>query len=498
MERTEETAMNGRFFMPMCRRSVNTDISEDFTLPDYLPEIRRVLYIKETLLPPSYFLGGTRLEVSGVAEYTLVYIGSEGKMCSAPLSAEYTSVLPIDNIGDFEVSEGICVLADSVGENLSLRVSAPRRLQLRSCIRTDICAFGTSVCDAAAQGLCDVDTLCTLEAAQQNASIMCESSDVLVLGDEYSLPSPDMRVASADGSVRVDNCRIDGDIVRISGEVTLKLLLLSEDDSTVERVYRKLPLEADCELDGASFSDGALCSAIGTLTELSVNVEEGRAICEATVTLKVCVGQNCDVTYTKDIYSTAQMCECNYETLDVPYVIANKNIGVPQGESVPLDTLGITGNAELIDIFGMASVDGAELAGDKYEIKGKCKYKLVTREDGEYSVHESITPFSAELDGNDEISFSHIHAVCCNTRGRMDSGSLVIDSDIRLSCMLFGSASMRAVRNAEFGQMKPKEDNAWRVCYLSGESLWDVCKKYGVESSRVIGDVEADRFVIIE
>ena len=77
-----------RFCMQICNRVINTDISEDFTLPDYNPEIRRALYVKESMLPPAKFISGNKLDVNGVVDYTLVYISNEGKLCSAPLSAE--------------------------------------------------------------------------------------------------------------------------------------------------------------------------------------------------------------------------------------------------------------------------------------------------------------------------------------------------------------------------------------------------------------------------
>ena len=86
-----------RFCMPICNRVVNTDVTEDFTLPDYYPEIRRVLYVKETMLPPAKFISGNKLDVNGVVDYTLVYVSRDGKICSAPLSAEYGFSLPLEN-----------------------------------------------------------------------------------------------------------------------------------------------------------------------------------------------------------------------------------------------------------------------------------------------------------------------------------------------------------------------------------------------------------------
>ena len=57
-----------RIVMPIAQRDVNTDISEDFTLPDYNPEIRKVLYLRTSILPPARFVSGNKIDVSGVVD----------------------------------------------------------------------------------------------------------------------------------------------------------------------------------------------------------------------------------------------------------------------------------------------------------------------------------------------------------------------------------------------------------------------------------------------
>ena len=65
---------DSRITMSLTQRDLNTDISEDVTLPDYLPEIRKVLYVRESALPPAKFISGGKVDVSGVIDYTLIYV----------------------------------------------------------------------------------------------------------------------------------------------------------------------------------------------------------------------------------------------------------------------------------------------------------------------------------------------------------------------------------------------------------------------------------------
>ena len=68
MEMKQELDMTQRLSMPMCQRVVNSDIAEDFTLPDYYPEIRRVLYVKEDIPVPARFTSGNKIDVNGVVD----------------------------------------------------------------------------------------------------------------------------------------------------------------------------------------------------------------------------------------------------------------------------------------------------------------------------------------------------------------------------------------------------------------------------------------------
>lgn len=61
-------------FIPLCERSVSVEISNDFTLPDYQQEIRRVLCIEAEPQPPSSYAGDSSAEFNGTVDIRLTYI----------------------------------------------------------------------------------------------------------------------------------------------------------------------------------------------------------------------------------------------------------------------------------------------------------------------------------------------------------------------------------------------------------------------------------------
>jgi hypothetical protein len=240
--------MGVRISMPVIRREVNSDISEDYTLPDYYPEIRKLLFARPSPLLPAKFVSGTKVDVSGVVDYTLIYLSADGKLCSAPLSAEYSFSLPVENMNEFELGEGLDVMAHTVAESTSVRVSAPRRIQLRSHLRTSLSVFGKKLCAERITGLCEGADIERLRDKGESCELLCESSDVISLEDSFELGENE-RIALADGIVALKDQRVSGETIRFDGEILIWMLSEAQDGAQRE-ISRRLPLEAEIELDG--------------------------------------------------------------------------------------------------------------------------------------------------------------------------------------------------------------------------------------------------------
>ena len=51
--------------VPINEKNVITEMSNDFTLPDYQPEIKRLLHVSASVLPPTKYVGDSESELSG-------------------------------------------------------------------------------------------------------------------------------------------------------------------------------------------------------------------------------------------------------------------------------------------------------------------------------------------------------------------------------------------------------------------------------------------------
>ena len=77
-----DMAGRGTVQLPYPARQVTAEVTGDFTLPDYQPEIKKLLRIGVNLLPPDPHRGGS--DLMGSMDYYVLYVGMDGGVYCAP------------------------------------------------------------------------------------------------------------------------------------------------------------------------------------------------------------------------------------------------------------------------------------------------------------------------------------------------------------------------------------------------------------------------------
>lgn len=491
-------AIESMISLPICQRVVNCDVSEDVTIPEGFPEVRRVLALRENILSPAKFVGARSVDFSGAVDYTLIYVGADGNLCSAPFSAEYSFSLPLENADKIDINEGVCVLSALSGENTSVRISTPKRLQIRSGIRASVICFGRGVCSEDLRGIEDSSSLERLQLEGECARVVCESSDIVTLNDEYVL-SEGSRVIYSDALPFISDSRIDGEVVRVSGEVSVRLII--ENDGRIERVVRKIPFEAETDLEELDVGEeNILCRASGSVNELDITVEDNRAMIEAGLVIEVCVAQNKNITYTRDIYSTKQSSVCEYRASYLPIALMNKNANLTQSERITAADISFPDGADIVDVWGNAICEEGKLENGRYVLRGKTKYKFICKRDGEFSSCEAEIPFKYEADsGEKNIENLCVKASVMGARARKEGEDLFVEGEISLSLAVFGAVKTDMLSCASFGEEYSDEKNQFVVCFRSDdESTFDLAKRYHVSCDSISSESDSCRFVILE
>ena len=111
-------------------------VSPEFILPDYQPEIKRLLRVRALPLPVDQYIGGSAAEFSGAVEFQALYAAEDGSLWCVTRREDYRLSCPFEADGGFDLSDGIVCDVKTDVEGVSGRVLAPRKLTARCRVRT--------------------------------------------------------------------------------------------------------------------------------------------------------------------------------------------------------------------------------------------------------------------------------------------------------------------------------------------------------------------------
>ncbi len=487
---------NGFFTVSLCERSFGTETSTDLTLPDYQSEIRRIINVSATPLPPARYVGADNVEFNGTVDYQVLYVGGDGALYTVPLSGEYSFNVPYER-GECD-TQSINVLCSVGVESASARVSAPRRLNIRARLRPSVRIYGKRTTDTAI--LNEVDPTSVYKKEERCECVLCESavSDVITLNETLPLASDETRVVSADTRICIDSCEYQGEGMTCRGNVKLKLLCANDSGGEYQAVEKSIPFEGG--LDIPLGADAASCKARGVVSETSVNVVGSSAECSIGILLEGFAARNAEMEYTSDVYSTKNECEISYEEIQPRSLLTCGVWGLTVNERLPLSQTGIPEDAKLIDTLCTASFDKCELIDGKPTFGGNADFCVIYKKDDEiYAANVKLpikyTAASADMD---IVSFD-----CCSeptdVSARIEQGELRLGVELMICADCMGESSVQMADSVRFAEAVDKRESEVIVCYPAyDDTLWSVAKRYKVAPADVLGDPAEDKYVIIE
>ena len=480
--------------IPLCDKTVLTEVAGDFSLPDYQPEIKRLLRIRPCVLPAAPYAGSGSAEFSGTLDYYVLYMGNDGGLYCAPLHTEYALSVP------FEQGEATLCMADVVPESVVGRVSAPRKLNIRCRLRSGVRIYGELPATEQTEGVVDPFSVERLQGEQTLAQIGCGVGDTVRLSEDILTDARgrNMRLVCAEGQVHVQEAVAGAGVINCRGEVELKLMMSAEEqgslpDPVPTYLVRKLPFAGSVEV--ASARPGSECCVVGTCAELSVAVEETYMHAELGVVLQARVMTNRPVLYTKDIFSTKRACECTYDAYALPVAIRALDGNFTQSDSVSLADAEIPVGCSIVDVCGSADAEQMSWERGRCTLSGTAHYVVLTYADGEVSPHEISMPWKYELECAREPMEWRAHVQVLSCRARVDGERIGIDAEIACAAELWDHADVRVLREVRFGESADRTGGAFTVCYPSAQdSLWSVAKRYATALSAVrnANDLDAE------
>ena len=471
---------------------VELPVESDFMLPDYCPDIVRVL--KCSLLPvvTSNQSTGEKLIVDGIAVFKIIYISEDECTRNYEHKIPFSKTISIKNNLDSAV-----ITASASANYVNCRAVSHRRLDARG-------AIGISV-KAVAQHTENIIS----NANGKNVELRkkkVKSSPVaghifrqFTVREELELAGGRPRISHIINKklcVQLTDCKVIANKVIIKADIKVGLLYTSDaDNSGMHRCDFSLPTSQVIDIDGVDEN----CKSCVTLSVQGCEIElrpdmddEGCAIdFEATIGADVKAYCHRDLVAVCDLYSTKY--ETSFDTK--PIVLENlsgivdetyteKNIfEMPDGDI-----------SEIYDVWGDATLRNCAVSQKGMTASALLKIcMLVMGSDGKIQYYERVadSDFSSSSDEckGDVVSDCNIQIENC-TFEITSTGEVEIECEINIQASVFTQTRENLIVDVKVrdDDVKGNKDQPALTIYYADvdESIWEIAKKYNTSVTEIL------------
>lgn len=467
-------------------KTVPTELSCDFTLPDYLPEIRKMLRTRARVSPVSRYIGTGNAEFSGRVDYDIIYMCEDGSLASAPLGDDFSFDVNFELPSGAQSDDAPEIFAVVSPDSVYCRVTAPRKVNIRSRLRSEV--NGYCKCDIA-----PTVPACKVKAERLTETAKCTSlrhimSEVIDLSGETRPMGESEKAVCASGAVCVTDSAITDGVLHCRGNLCLKILM--QDGENVRSEEVEIPFTEQIELDG----DETPCLVAGVIGKCGEIKEErsddGKLLLDAEITLEALIARESEAETVSDIYIPSRKTDVSYTSF------TGEKMGKCGGSIVRIDEKrplsDFSGQAqsgaspEIIDSEMTVKTDSVSVDEGHCTINGTCRIWLLTRSGGEYAAGEVSVPFSldTELSAPDDASpkmFACASPVSCVCTTGTDGVNCSAEIDVSYCITL--PHEYRIAENVTLpcgDEITAKQSGVTIYYPHEAETLWSVSKRYGV------------------
>ncbi|MGN1410842.1 MAG: hypothetical protein ACI4XJ_11800 [Eubacteriales bacterium] len=463
------------------------DLSEDFVLPDYQPEVRRVIGVRANAYADGKYLSGEELEADGAMTYTVLYVGGDGEIAQVSETSSFTGHIPLKTEDD-RLSPNDTILSVSA-DACTCRVTAPRKITLSSKVRLGLCSSR-----AAETSLKTDNAVVRRKTAEVSSAGAAEIRHNAEVSGEIR-EREGMRLVSAVGEICVSDVRFSGDGVSVKGDAYVNLLL-SDPDGNYVTSRSRTPIDESVVLpdgfvpqkssqqSGNAYTSSAAAFPSVTMTEVSL-ADDGLISWNMEYALDI----DCIRKIRSEITDDAYLPDVEGEVLTTSELKVIGASGAASGRLTHQQSVKVKPDSTYVFAWGKGDIDKITLKDGRMCASGNVKISCVTENGGEYSIDESTAPFRYECeamsdDGGENSDIRKTSVNVCDIIARHDGDEVSFTAELSVSVFALSEKVTPAVTEITPVEAaiagKDKKNRSTIKIYVPDpdESSWAVEKKF--------------------
>ena len=460
----------------------------DATLPDYLPEIRRIYGASATAQPTGKYVSSGKAEFAGTVRHVVYCGNADGGASVLPLSGDYLFSFPSPDGCDPTLLPVVC-------DTPICRLVGPRRLSIRTPLSASARCYEPRESSPALPTLtADPDVISLIHPVALHRAETLSLRDVR-LGDVIRLDG-EAKVLSSEAAACVREADLTSSGVEARGDVLL-VLKLDRGDGVPSEVRRKIPFSEVISREGEPLVGG---SASACVTSCEVSPSDGETASEISVDLTLDL-------IAEVAYPVEEEALVDLFSLKEPTTVQTERIGVTDVCFCGGGVYTLEGAAErsecncedAMTVLGESaavSVESATVGEDGATVAGECRVFAAVGSpsgDGEtvYTAANFRFPYSVTVPvpaGCRAASKVDATAIPVSVTVKLDAARLLASVECAFTVRLSGEGEVTVVSDVERGEGEYPERAPGEIVAVypeGGETLWNVAVRYGVSPDSV-------------
>lgn len=469
-------------------QALEEPVDVDFTLPDYCPDIEKIL--KCTLTPQIYTrnISGGVLEIEGVSIVSVMYVDSVRKALRTS-----KQVVPFNRTVNIrELPDSHCIFTTASTEYVNCRALSPRRLVIKGSfsLKTEIVGKTVTAIPSADsfdgfQKMCVKRSFMDVTAVTEETFGINETVSVQNKPDIESIIKTVVKVSVSEHKAIEDK-------IMVKGELNLRLLYLSDlYTGETQCLDYVLPFSQIISCTGADSDtvNNISCQLLSYDVNASGENDEKTVSVEARINLTAICYKAQEAELVTDAYSKEYVCELRHKPLQtVSSVRPIKRSFIRKMDISSNDR----GFSRILDVYNESCSAGVRNDAGTLTLVGKAGLCVIAL-DGEgipFYIERTMdfTDKSDEPFGN---AFD-IKAVVTSVSYRIkDEHTLELRVELVTNIFVTNSDNVNIIDGIEVfeDKMIEKPKSALTLYFAEkGEALWDIAKHYYTEEQFIVED----------
>ena len=477
--------------------AVEQGVDTEFTLPDYYPEISKILKIISVVNISSSKCDNGDISVGGQTVLTVLYFGNDENLNS------YTYNVPFVKSIDASPQVSGAVTVETKINYINSKVVSPRKIEIHGAISLNISV--NNISENSFLSHCECEGVFTKNAGSMLILPMSPITKSVFVDDEVSVSEGKKsigKILRSSANALIDESKYVSGKVVIKGAVLLELLCLPSDNGRpfIIKESRGFSQIIDCDAAGEiiTFDVFPHIENIELRPKTSLDGEVRTVAFEAKVGIDVLGYYAQEVDYISDAFS------CKYSTNILrekfEFIDHVSNLNDKYLCEKEFDFTGVL--KEVLDLHCNALVDYCASDGNDVVIKGNIPVSIIGIDtQGEYGYFEKILDFEYRCGFKqtlEKIKCRPVVNVVATDYHLNNDGVLKLSVELKVEANVFCATDIRAVSAVEVDcdNIINKADNSAVTLYFAeNESSWEIAQKYGVSPKSIcevnnLGDID--------